>query len=51
MPNKNETSQTNKNSRQLKTEISYWKTQNEKRKCTNYSEMSYWEILSTNTAL
>ncbi|MGY3792038.1 hypothetical protein [Aquimarina litoralis] len=39
------------NSKKIKTAIDYWKKQNEKRKCTDFSEMSYWEVVSTNSAL
>lgn len=39
------------NSKKIKTAIDYWKKQNEKRKCTDFLEMSYWEVVSTNSAL
>ncbi len=40
-----------KDSNTVRDEISYWKMQNNERKCTKFSEMSYWEIVSANSAL
>lgn len=51
MSSKNGISSTSRNAKNLRNEINYWKKQKNNRKCTNYAEMSYWEILSTNTAL
>lgn len=40
-----------KDSKKVKNEIDYWKRERESRKCTEFSEMSYWEVVSTSNAL
>ncbi|SHI42434.1 hypothetical protein [Aquimarina spongiae] len=40
-----------KTSKKLRNEIDRWKNQQKARKCTDFSDMSYWEIKTTNTAL
>ncbi|RZS99835.1 hypothetical protein [Aquimarina brevivitae] len=37
--------------KKVKKEIDYWKKQRNKRKCREFEEMSYWEVMCTNTAL
>ncbi|GGX29291.1 hypothetical protein [Aquimarina muelleri] len=41
----------NNDSGRVRKEISYWESQNKKRKCTEFSEMSYWEVVSNSNAL
>ncbi len=40
-----------KDSNKVRKEISYWANQRNTRKCTEFSEMSYWEVVSTSNAL
>lgn len=37
--------------KKVKKEIEYWKKHRNNRKCREFDEMSYWEVMSTNTAL
>ena len=37
--------------KKVKKEIEYWKKHRNDRKCREFDEMSYWEVMSTNTAL
>lgn len=39
-----------KEQKRIKEQINYWKAQINKRKCKEFSKMSYWEIVSTNNA-
>ncbi|MBQ0736242.1 hypothetical protein [Aquimarina celericrescens] len=38
-------------SHKIRKEITYWKAQSKERKCSDFSEMSYWEVMCTNSAL
>ncbi|GGX06536.1 hypothetical protein [Aquimarina muelleri] len=51
MSQKNGVSGEKKDSQIIRKEINYWKAQSKKRKCSDFSEMSYWEVMSTNSAL
>ncbi len=51
MPQKNGIPGKNKDSQEIRNEIKYWKLQNKMRKCSDFSDMSYWEVMSTNSAL
>ena len=42
---------TSKESKKVRKEIDHWKKLRNSRKCTEFSEMSYWEVVSVNTAL
>ncbi len=35
----------------LRKEIQYWKAERKEKKCTTFSELPYWEIISANSAL
>lgn len=35
----------------IEKEINYWKKNITRRKCTEFSQMSYWEVVSTSNAL
>ncbi len=51
MPQKNGIPGETKDSQTIRKEIKYWKLQSKERKCSDFSEMSYWEVMSTNSAL
>lgn len=50
MPNKNGIPGETKDSQAIRKEINYWKMHNRKNRCSDFSEMSYWEVMCTNTA-
>ncbi|SHJ12075.1 hypothetical protein SAMN04488508_105392 [Aquimarina spongiae] len=51
MSNKNGISNKDKTAQDLRTEINYWKNKRNQRTCKQFSKMSYWEVVSTNSAL
>ncbi|MEB3345973.1 hypothetical protein U6A24_10905 [Aquimarina gracilis] len=51
MSYKNGISSDSKKSKELRKEINYWKLKTNQRKCKEFSQMSYWEMITTNTAL
>ncbi|MFD2565363.1 hypothetical protein [Aquimarina rubra] len=40
-----------KDGKKVKNQIDYWKTKINSRKCQEFSEMSYWEVVCTSNAL
>ena len=51
MSYKNGISSDSQKGKELRKEIDYWKNKTNQRKCKEFSQMSYWEMITTNTAL
>ncbi|WP_226294291.1 hypothetical protein [Aquimarina algicola] len=51
MPPKNGIPGKSQDSQEIRNEINYWKQQNIQRKCSDFSDMAYWEVMCTNNAL
>lgn len=51
IPNENGIPNLNSDAHKVRNEHAYWKGEMRKRRCQKYEHMSYWQVISTCTAL